>query len=130
MMWIRFWLVEISINSRHVFFIFFYFNVVALTSSTCASLMLALAMHRCFTITIHLSHLSIISSTFSSYLVSFSHLFFNFYLNSKRNSKLSFTLTSTCSILTHAYSPALIILFDIQPHYFSSLWIRPLMNLY
>ena len=58
------------------------------------------------------SYISIILSLFSSLLIYLSHLFSNFYLNSKRNSKLYLILTSTCSILTHTSSSALIFLLN------------------
>ena len=48
----------------------------------------------------------------SSLLISFSPLFSNFYLNSKKNSKLSLILISTHSIFTHAYSPTFIFLLN------------------
>ena len=89
-----------------------------------------LIVHRSISTTIHYFCFLIISSPFSSLLISFSHLFSNFYLNSKRNSKLSLILTSTCSIPSHAYSFALVFLLNTYPHYFSSLWIRRLVTLY
>ena len=123
--WIEFWLMKISIYSRHncTFFFYFSFIVVALTSSACASLTLLIIVHWSIVFTIHPSHFFIISSPFPSLLISFSHIFSNFYLNSKINSKLSLTLTSMCSIFTRAYSLALVFLLNSWPHYFNSLWI-------
>ena len=54
-------------------------------------------------------HIIPISIPFNLTLASLS----NFYLYSNINSKLSLTLTSTCSIFTSAYSPALVLLLKI-----------------
>ena len=75
--WIEFWLVKICIYKRHVFYFYFYFSFieVALTSFTCASITLALTVHKSIATDIHSFYFAIISSLFSSLLISFSHLF-------------------------------------------------------
>ena len=66
---------KIPIYSRNVFNFYFAYIVVALTSSTHASLTLALAMHQSIATVIYYFHFAIISSPFLSLLVPFKYLF-------------------------------------------------------
>ena len=107
---------KISIYIIYVFT--FYFIIIALTSSTSASLTLAITAHWFITTTIHSSYFAIISSPFSSLLISFYHLFYNFYINSKRNSKLSLTLISRARFsLVHINPMDLTLANDILRNY-------------
>ena len=69
------------------FLFVFFIIVVALTSSPCASLTLTLVVHLSIARAIYFSHLSIALSLFS-----------NFYLNYKRNLKLSLILIDDANL--------------------------------
>ena len=125
-----------TVDIYFIFFLYFFFLFIFFFYCSSFDVISTCISHshprRAFIYCYHhlFSHLSIILSLFASLLIKLSHLFSNFYLNSKINTKLSLILTSTYSIPTHTSSSAIIFSLNTKPHYFSSLWIQPLLTLY